>query len=144
MTGKSVPEGEHYLHSDTDADVEVHAGHSLSSQKRSVTPGPGAYNVRSGFGARASLPGAKHHGTFSMGKKLFEPWSIATIGPDKYQACLEKTKSTKPAWSFPCAPNPRLTSSVVPDGAPQFESMGNGPGGKYAYHSLGGFQERFN
>merc|ERR1712194_440441 len=112
--------------------VEVlDGGQHIASRKRSVTPGPGAYNIKSGFAAKASLPSSRHGGTFSMGQKLYDVWTMPTIGPDQYESgpqMMDTMKHKKPVWSFSTSPSTRCPTglTVVPRAALMrpYSSMG--------------------
>lgn len=79
--------------------------------KKSFAPGPGAYSLRTGFGAGPVMPTAKHGGSFSFGKRWPELWASPAVGPGKYSPTKvsQATFRRKPAWTFN-----RAVHSVVP------------------------------
>eukprot|EP00927_Polykrikos_kofoidii_P027328 TRINITY_DN24084_c0_g1_i1.p1 TRINITY_DN24084_c0_g1~~TRINITY_DN24084_c0_g1_i1.p1 ORF type:complete len:719 (+),score=107.52 TRINITY_DN24084_c0_g1_i1:103-2259(+) len=78
------------------------AGHQML-EYRSLVPGPGAYNVVTGFAAPQTAPTARHGGAYSF--TLRNPWrsrkrQTTTVGPANYEPDLKTTTNRKPAWSF--------------------------------------------
>eukprot|EP00927_Polykrikos_kofoidii_P060327 TRINITY_DN55330_c0_g1_i1.p1 TRINITY_DN55330_c0_g1~~TRINITY_DN55330_c0_g1_i1.p1 ORF type:complete len:762 (+),score=124.40 TRINITY_DN55330_c0_g1_i1:204-2489(+) len=68
---------------------------------RTTAPGPGAYNVLSGFGAMPCMPTARHHGafTFASSRRPLDPLT-KTVGPTNYHVSMKPTTAKKPSWSF--------------------------------------------
>jgi len=85
-------------HSDNHQQAHIH---KLSEERRK-TPGPGAYDIPTGFAARPKVPGAKHHGSFSFGRRYPDRWRSGIVGPAKYDPIkeAESTLRRKPAFSF--------------------------------------------
>jgi len=79
-------------------------------------PGPGAYNVVSGFGAMPMMPTAKHGGSFSFtGRDKRQGWlrNAKTVGPAHYETLSARggQQRKKPAWTFGSG---RSSSAVRP------------------------------
>mmetsp|Transcript_81373 Transcript_81373/g.140933 ORF Transcript_81373/g.140933 Transcript_81373/m.140933 type:complete len:816 (+) Transcript_81373:53-2500(+) len=63
-------------------------------------PGPGAYDVLSGFGATPLMPCTKHAGAWSFTNRRPWPRLQRTVGPARYDPSLKPTITSKPSWSF--------------------------------------------
>jgi Ca2+-binding EF-hand superfamily protein len=68
------------------------------------SPGPGAYEVFSGFAATPLMPTARHAGAHSFTRRRAGcgPWPKfpKSVGPARYEPSLKPIIDRKPAWSF--------------------------------------------
>lgn len=67
---------------------------------QTAVPGPGAYDVLSGFGATPLMPCTKHGGAFSFTNRRPWPRLQKSVGPARYDPSLKPTIASKPSWSF--------------------------------------------
>eukprot|EP00747_Dinoflagellata_sp_TGD_P168505 gnl/TRDRNA2_/TRDRNA2_195024_c0_seq1.p1 gnl/TRDRNA2_/TRDRNA2_195024_c0~~gnl/TRDRNA2_/TRDRNA2_195024_c0_seq1.p1 ORF type:complete len:840 (+),score=161.68 gnl/TRDRNA2_/TRDRNA2_195024_c0_seq1:101-2521(+) len=103
---------------------------------RTLSPGPGAYDVVSGFGATPHMPTARHGGafTFTLRKPLLTLKGSKTVGPSSYNPSLKATAERKPAWSFATAGMRHTPRSQTPRGgssrmmSPRSDLTSPGPG----------------
>lgn len=105
---------------------------------RTPVPGPGAYDVRAGFGAMPSAPTVKHSGAFSFTRRSAKrPWLLIgkTVGPAKYDPKFEPIALKKPSWSFGSSSTAKGSFMENPRGA-----LSPGPGAYEMKSSLTGPQ----
>lgn len=72
---------------------------------QSPSPGPGAYQLPSSFGAAPTIPAGKHGGSFSFTCRpawlsLRRSVVPATVGPADYVLAVKPETARKPAWSI--------------------------------------------
>lgn len=72
-----------------------------------IAPGPGAYDLLSGFGAQPRVPTARHAGAHTFGRRPGSSWvqqaSIESIGPGAFERDPKDSMTQrrhKPAWQF--------------------------------------------
>lgn len=94
----------------------ISAGESLLPDFWTSGPGPGAYDMSSGFGAMPWAPCAKHGGAFSFNRRGEWLKVAKSIGPAHYDLAPEKVdevqKRRKPAWSFGSQARPAAIRAV--------------------------------
>eukprot|EP00928_Gymnodinium_smaydae_P017173 TRINITY_DN16560_c0_g3_i1.p1 TRINITY_DN16560_c0_g3~~TRINITY_DN16560_c0_g3_i1.p1 ORF type:complete len:935 (-),score=163.35 TRINITY_DN16560_c0_g3_i1:12-2621(-) len=72
-------------------------------ESRMETPGPGAYELLSGFCALPQMPTARHGGAFSMASRSKQPvflGSLVPVGPTDFTPKTNAVRKRTPAWSF--------------------------------------------
>ncbi|CAE8733270.1 unnamed protein product [Polarella glacialis] len=69
---------------------------------QTAAPGPGAYELLSGFGAMDRMPSARHGGAWSFSKRPEPTWlgELKSVGPEGSVADTSILKRRKPAWAF--------------------------------------------
>lgn len=94
-------------------------------------PGPGAYDVLSGFGAAPGMPTARHSGAFSFTCRRSRRLQKVHASPATYTP--QTVSRRKPAWGF--GSTPREVTSVRPkidsydeDRSPEDQRVSPGPG----------------
>jgi len=89
----------------------LEAGDSTKSSQwewKSITPGPGSYDLPTSFAAGPTTPQARHAGSFSFAGRLRKAWSRPKLGPTHYDPLPggDSLRVKKPAWSFGSAEGP--------------------------------------
>jgi len=98
-------------------------------------PGPGCYDVLSGFGALPRMPTARHSGSWSFGKRPAPAWldKAESVGPStrNYPSDVSAVQRRKPAWSFGFGSRPMSHQESISPGPGSYEAptafLGNAP-----------------
>jgi len=78
----------------------VKADQNICLDYRTCVPGPGAYEMFSGFAATPMMPSARHNGAFTFARRHVLQGLPRTVGPARYEPSLQPTTRGKPSWGF--------------------------------------------
>lgn len=96
-------------------------------------PGPGAYNVRSTFGASSKMPTARHGGAFSFCRRPEAAWlgKLKSVGPPA-TGTYDEPRKRPPSWSFGRSPARARPKERAP-GPGYYEQAAHLPGPKFTF-----------